>query len=222
MRTTPLLATAWAGAATAAVGLGFFAVGLLDADPVPASAATTLTTSSAAPSTSSTPSASSAPGTSPAAALTGQQVTDGGTVYGSCIAGALQLASAPAAGWEVDDSSTPTAVELKGGDRRIHVTATCGPDGPVFSVAEGGDDDGTDDRGGDDDRPAGTTAPSSTSASSSSAASPSADDHGGHGSDDTGSDDSSGRGSGGHGSDDSGSDDSGSDDHGSGGHGSDD
>ncbi|SDG34414.1 hypothetical protein [Klenkia brasiliensis] len=219
MRTTPLLATAWAGAATAAVGLGFFAVGLLDADPVPASAATALPTAAVTPSTSSPSTTSSSPQVTPPAALTGQYVTDGGTVYGSCVGGELQLGSAPAPGWEVDDSSTAGAVELKGGDRRIHVTATCGPGGPVFSVAEGGDDDGSDDRGGDDDRPAVTPAPSTrpapTTATTTAEVTP--DDHGGRGSDDSGSDDSSGRGSGGHGSDDSGSDDSGS-----GGHGSDD
>lgn len=211
MRTTPLLATAWAGAATVAVGLGFFAVGLLDADPVPASAATPVTTAAATPSTAG-PSTPGSAQTTAAAPLTGQEVTEGGTVYGSCIDGALQLGSAPAAGWEVDDSSTPTAVELKGGDRRIHVTATCGPTGPVFTVAQGGDDRTGDDRTGDDsgeddDRPAVTPAPASTASSTSATgtASPTADDHGGsggHGSDDSGSDDSSGRGSGGHGSDD--------------------
>ncbi|SCX56608.1 hypothetical protein SAMN03159343_3460 [Klenkia marina] len=206
MRTTPLLATAWAGAATVAVGLGFFAVGLLDADPVPASAATSVSPAAVTP--SSSPPASPAPGStapevSPAAPLTGQQVTAGGTVYGSCVDGVLQLGSAPAAGWEVDDSSGATAVELKAGDRRIHVTATCGPTGPVFTVAEGGDDSG----GGGDDRPAVTPAPSAPAASPSPSASPSptADDHGGsggHGSDDDGGDDSGGHGSDGHGSDD--------------------
>jgi len=200
MRTTPLLATAWAGAATAAVGLGFFAVGLLDADPVPASATAPVTVPAPEVTPSASPSADSAPQVSPAAPLTGQQATDGGTVYGACADGEMTLAGAPAAGWEVDDSSTASAIELKGGDRRIHVTATCGPTGPVFSVAEGGS-------GGDDDAPAVTPAPAPpavTPAPSAPAvtAAPSADDHGGHGSDDAGPDDSGGRGSGGHGSDD--------------------
>ena len=185
MRTTPLLATAWAGAATVAVGLGFFAVGLLDADPIPAAAASTVTGTPEVTPTAGAPSSTST-------TLTGQQVTDGGTVYGSCTDGVAQLGSAPAAGWTVDDSSTVTAVELESGDRRIHVTATCGPAGPVFVVSSDGDDDTPavtpapsvspaptpDDHGSDDDVP--EISPS-----------PTTDDHG-----------SGGHGSGGHGSDD--------------------
>jgi hypothetical protein len=182
------------------VGLGFFSVSLLDADPVAAASSTTSsTTSGAATTPAPTPTAGTA-GPSPVV-LTGQQETDGGTVYGSCTDGVLQFGSAPAAGWTVDDSSDVSSlVELKGGDRRIHVTATCGPTGPVFSVSVDGDDDS----------PAVTPAPAAPGTGTAPAVSPAPtagvtpDDHGsgGHGSDDSGSDDSGGHGSGGHGSDD--------------------
>ena len=197
MRTTPLLLTAWAGAATVAVGLGFFSVSLLDADPVsassstPSSSATTTAATTTPGSASTTPAASTAGGQQ----LTGQQVTEAGTVYGSCVDGLPQAASAPAAGWEVDDSSTSTDVEFKAGDRRIHVVVTCTPTGPAFAVVAGGDDDGV------------QTTPSPGSGSpATQTAGVTPDDHGsgGHGSDDTGPDDfgSGGHGSGGHGSDD--------------------
>jgi hypothetical protein len=96
------------------------------------------------------------------------------------------LASAPAAGWWVDDPSRADEVEFENGSAKIEVAVSCAGGTPSFFV-EGPRDDG----------------PSSAPAS----ATGSGDDSdgrrgGGHGSDDGPGDDSSGRGGGGHGSDD--------------------
>jgi hypothetical protein len=165
-----VLGAAWTASAAAAVGLGFLAVSLVgaSASPGPVASATTPTT---------TP-------TSGSVAPSGEMATAGGTVYASCDGAVAALASAPAPGWWVDDSSDPGQVEFRNGNQKVEIRAVCVDGGPRFSV-EGPRDDHSGGSG-----PATTPAPSP--------ASPSADDHGGHGGDD----DSSGRGSGGHGSDD--------------------
>jgi len=111
--------------------------------------------------------------------------TVGGTVFASCDGAGAALASAPAPGWWVDDSSDEGSVEFRNGTQKVEIRALCVDGGPQFTV-EGprGDDSG------------GGSAPGTSPASSS------ADDSGGHGTDDGPGDDSSGRDGGGHGSDD--------------------
>ena len=107
-----------------------------------------------------------------------EMATAGGTVYASCAGGTPDLASAPAAGWSVDDSSDPGKVEFRSGTQQVEVRVTCVAGAPQFAV-EGGT--------------AAATSPSAPSATQ--------DSGGGHGADDPAGDDSSGRGGGGHGSD---------------------
>jgi hypothetical protein len=168
-----VLGAAWTASAAAAVGLGFLAVSLVGASASPGPVASTST-----PVT--TP-------TSGGVAPSGETATVGGTVFASCEGAVATLASAPAPGWWVDDSSAQGEVEFRDGTQKVEVRAVCVDGGPQFTV-EG---PRADDSGG------GAT-PSTTP----SPASPSADDHGGHGGDDGPGDDSSGRGGGGHGSDD--------------------
>jgi hypothetical protein len=204
MTRTLLLGSAWTASAAAAVGLGFLAVSLVDASASsggqPAAAA--LTTS---PGASPVVSEVSAPAT-PAPA--GQQTTAGGTVYGSCDGDVPVVASAPAAGWWLDDSSDPATIEFKNATQHIDVRVTCVGGVAQFSVEGPRSEDSG--HGADD----ATTAPAATTYSS-------GDDSdgrvgGGHGSDDATTapaatsaasgaepgDDSSGRHGGGHGSDD--------------------
>jgi len=169
-----VLGAAWTVSTAAAVGLGFLAVSLVGASASPGPVAST-----------STPTATP---TSGGVAASGETATVGGTVFASCDAGVATLASAPAPGWWVDDSSDPGEVEFRDGAQKVEVRAVCVDGGPQFTV-EGPRADDRSGRG-----PGTTPAPSP--------ASPSADDHGGRGSDDGPGDDSSGRGGGGHGSDD--------------------
>jgi hypothetical protein len=207
MKRTLLLGSAWTASAAAAVGLGFLAISLVDASAsdggrvLPASATTTADGSSST--------ATSAP----AAAADGQQVTAGGTVYGSCNSGVPAVASAPAAGWWLDDSSDAGTVEFRNGTLKVEVRVTCvngvaqfSVEGPRADNSGGGGDDGV------------TSSPSSSSPSSSSPSATTGDDSdgrigGGHGADDVApqpaatptADDrggaSGGRNGGGHGSD---------------------
>jgi hypothetical protein len=205
MNRTLLLGTAWTASAGAAVGLGFLAVSLVDASASPA----VQPISSTAPEIGD---GSSLPSTSTFPALAGEKSTPGGTVYANCADDSSRptavLAGAPAAGWWVDDSSTPGEVEFKSATQSIEVTVTCVGGVPQFAVEGPRADDNN--RGGDDGG-AGTPAAPSTEV---------ADDHGGGGADDgpthdVGDDHGGGSGSGGSGSGGSGSGDSG-------GHGSDD
>jgi hypothetical protein len=232
MKRTLLLGSAWTASAAAAVGLGFLAVSLVDASA--SSGTATLTTSSGG-----TPTAVAPVTDSPAAetAPAGQQVTLGGTVYGSCENGVPVLASAPAAGWWLDDSNDVGEAEFENGTLKIEVKVNCVDGVPQFFV-EGPRNDSS--HGGEDrstSSPSVTTSPSSGDDSDGRVG-------GGHGSDDgvstpsaatTSSSSASASASSGDdsGSDDSGSDDSGSDDSGDdadddssgrsgGGHGSDD
>ena len=172
MKRPLLLLAGWLGAAAAAVGIGFLAVSLVDASASPPTQPASGTT--AAPTDQST---------APAASPSGEQVTAGGTVFASCVDGAVQLAGAPAAGWEVEQYADH--VEFRGGGQKVEVSALCSSGTPVFAVegprAESGDD--------------GTT-PAVTPSSSA----PVVEDSGGHGSDDPPGDDHGG--GGGHGSDD--------------------
>src|SRR4051794_35159197 len=172
MKRTLLLGSAWTASAAAAVGLGFLAISLVDA-----SASDSGQVSPAA----STTSAAGSPSTvTPAPVTAGQQVTDGGTVYGSCDGGLPVVASAPAAGWWLDDSSDPGEVEFQNGTLKVEVRVTCvdgvaqfSVEGPRADDSGGGRGDGT------------TSAPAAPTSSTSS----------------TG-DDSDGRVGGGHGADD--------------------
>jgi hypothetical protein len=202
MKRTIALGAAWTASAAAAVGLGFLAVSLVDASASPA-------TDNVAATTSATP--GSATPTAPApGATSGEYVTVGGTVFGSCIGGVPSLAGAPAPGWWVDDSNDPGEVEFKNGTQKLEVHTVCVGDVPQFS------DEGL--RSDDSGRGSGSGSPSSSSGSPSSTSGrddsgrddssgrgggdSGGNDDSGHGSDDSGGDDSSGRGGGGHGSDD--------------------
>jgi hypothetical protein len=208
MKRTLLFGSLWTASAAAAVGLGFLAVSLVDASASPGTVPTAATASALRVSDDS-----SAP-TSPAAAPTlsqpssGEQLTAGGTVYASCADRQPVLASAPAPGWWVDDSSRPGEVEFTSGSQSVEVHVGCATGDPSFSVEGPRADDG-----GSDDRPSATPAAGAS-------ARPTTDDSvgrvgGGHGADDGPAatpaagasaqptvDDSSGRHGGGHGSDD--------------------
>ena len=170
-----MLGAAWTASAAAAVGLGFLAVSLVGASASPGPVAT------------STPVPTTTP-TAGTVAPSGETATAGGTVFASCDGAVATLASAPAPGWWVDDSSAEGEVEFRNGTQKVEIRAVCVDGGPQFTV-EG---PRADDSGGGSS-PGTTTAPAP--------ASPSADDHGGHGADDAPGDDSSGNGGGGHGSD---------------------
>jgi hypothetical protein len=198
MKRTLTLGAVWTASAAAAVGLGFLAVSLVDAS---ASPGTFSTTTSAADSALPTPSAAAAttggaddtsgPLVPPPLASV-EQATAGGTVYAGCADGQPVLASAPGAGWWVDDSSSPDRVEFRTGTQSIEVRVTCATGSPQFSVAG----PRADQRGGSTGTPSAVSSP----------ARPTVDDStgrvgGGHGADDGAGDDSSGRSGGGHGSD---------------------
>jgi hypothetical protein len=190
MKRSLLLAAVWVVAAAAAVGVGFLAVSLVDASASPA-------TQPAADTTAATPTGT-AIGTAappPPVAPSGEQATAGGTVFASCVDGGVQLAAAPAAGWEVE--TYVDHVEFESATQKVEVYADCATGSPRFLV-EG---PRSDDNGRSDD-----SVSSSSSASSAPPAAPSVDDNGGdrggHGSDDPPGDDHGGDSGGGHGSDD--------------------
>ena len=151
MKRTLLLGSAWTASAAAAVGLGFLAISLVDASAsdsgqvLPAAATTSAADDSSAP---------AAP--APAA---GQQVTDGGTVYGSCDGGLPVVASAPAAGWWLDDSSDAGQVEFQNGTPKVEVRVTCVDGVAQFSVEGPRADDSGGGRDDDDSTPAAVRRP---------------------------------------------------------------
>jgi hypothetical protein len=216
MKRTLSLGAAWTASAAAAIGLGFLAVSLVDASASPGSQPAAVPDD--LPSISPTAAPTAAPGADDS--TTGrflEQLTAGGTVYAGCASGAPVLASAPAAGWWVDDSSSADEVEFQDGTRSIEVRVGCATGVPQFSV-EGPRAD--DQRGGDPsvtpaaptsaalptdaDHPAGDDSVGRVGGghgSDDAVPSTTADDSGGHGADDPAGDDSGGRG-GGHGSDD--------------------
>jgi hypothetical protein len=157
MKRTLLLGSAWTASAAAAVGLGFLAISFVDASASPGTA--TVAAATSAPDDSGAPSAASS--TAPATDSTvpvaaGQQVTEGGTVYGSCTGGDPVLASAPAAGWWLDDSSNAGTIEFRDGTQRIEVRITCVDGSARFSV-EGPRADDSHGGGGGTPGPAATT-----------------------------------------------------------------
>src|SRR3954466_9325828 len=182
MKRILLLGSAWTASAAAAVGLGFLAISLVDASASPGGqpvVAALTSGSDDSPSTSAVTATSGAEATSsPAPVPSGQQATEGGTVYGSCDGGVPVVASAPAAGWWLDDSSDPAKIEFQNGTQQIEVRVTCVDGVAQFSV-EG---PRTDDNGGHGSDDGTTSAPAATTSS-------------------TG-DDSDGRVGGGHGQDD--------------------
>jgi hypothetical protein len=224
MKRTLLLGSAWTASAAAAVGLGFLAISLVDASASPGGQ--TLAASVTTESSGGSPSSSS-PTDSPVATA-GQQVTEGGTVYGSCDGGVPVLASAPAAGWWLDDSSSVGQVEFQNDTLKIEVHVTCvggvaqfsveGPRGddshgndattsaPAATSHSSGDDSDGRVGGGHGSDDAATSAPAATTHSSGDDSGNGSGSGSGSGSgDDSGSgsaDDSSGRVGGGHGSDD--------------------
>jgi hypothetical protein len=198
MKRTLTLGAVWTASAAAAVGLGFLAVSLVDASASPGALSTTPSADDSALATPSaaTPSTGSADDTGgplvPPPLASVEQATAGGTVYAGCADGRPVLASAPAAGWWVDDSSSDDRVEFRAGAQSIEVLVVCATGSPQFSV-EG---PRSDQRGGSTGTPSAVSSP----------ARPTADDStgrvgGGHGADDGAGDDSSGRSGGGHGSD---------------------
>jgi hypothetical protein len=214
MKRTLMFGSLWTASAAAAVGLGFLAVSLVDASATPGTVPTAAT--AAAQRVTDDSSAQTSPAAAPTgpAAASGEQLTAGGTVYASCADGQPVLASAPAPGWWVDDSSRPGQVEFKDGGQSIEVHVGCATGAPRFSVEGPRADDGGRDSG------------SSAAPSAGGSARPTVDDStgrvgGGHGADDGPSaapsaggsarptvDDSSGRVGGGHGADDGAGDDS--------------
>jgi hypothetical protein len=185
MKRTLALGAAWIISAVAAVGLGFLAVSLVGASASPGTQRTVVSTSTPAPATP----------TSVAVSPSGERATVGGNVYASCVGGTPDLASAPAPGWWVDDSSTTGEVEFRNGTQKVEIHAVCVDGGPQFS------DEGprADDSGGGSSST--SPAPSSPAGSTSGGDDSSGRHGGGHGSDDPAGDDSSGRDDGGHGSD---------------------
>jgi hypothetical protein len=171
MQRTLVLAAAWTASAAAAVGLGFLAVSLVgaSASPGPQPGATATTSPGATP-------------TSGPVSPSSEMATVGGTVYASCVDGTPDLASAPAPGWWVDDSSDAGEVEFRDGSQKVEISTVCVDGGPRFSVEGPRPESGS---------PA-TTPPASPSSPDDS----SGRDGGGHGSDDGPGDDSSGRGGG--------------------------
>jgi hypothetical protein len=193
MKRTLLYGSAWAASAAAAVGLGFLAVSLVDASaatPLPAldSSVTTLSAGgpSPAPPTSSLPS----PATdSPAPVAAGQQVTAGGTVYGSCADGVPVLASAPAAGWSLDDSNDAGRVEFGNGAQKIEVRVSCVGGVAQFSVEgpraeDSGGGSGSGARSGNPVDHSSSTAPVPAAGTASSVDDSAGRTGGGHGADD--------------------------------------
>jgi hypothetical protein len=136
MKRTAAFAALWTASAASAVGLGFLAVSLVDADASPGTQPIAATESlTAAPPASGDPTAP-APEPQPqppaAAPASGEHATAGGTVFASCDGGILQVAAAPAAGWWLDDQDQPGEVEFESGTQQAEVHVACADGVPVF------------------------------------------------------------------------------------------
>ncbi|MCW2699159.1 MAG: hypothetical protein JWQ45_694 [Blastococcus sp.] len=196
LRRPLLLGVAWAVSASAAVGLGFLAVSLLDASASPGTPQAAAATSSGAgpAATAAAPTASSA---------TGEFTTPAGTVYATCGSGQPVLAGVPVAGWWIDDSAQPGKVEFEDGTHHLEVRVACVDGTPTFTSDGARVEDGatpeTSTRSSGPTRR--STEPVSTASATASEDS-SGRNGGGHGSDDPAGDDSSGRDGGGHGAED--------------------
>ena len=134
MTRTVALAALWTASAASAVGLGFLAVSLVDAEASPVTRPIAATESvSAAPATSDDADLpASAPQPPAAAPPSGEYATVGGTVFASCDGGVLQVAAAPATGWWVDDQDQHGEVEFESATQEIEVHVTCADGVPSF------------------------------------------------------------------------------------------
>jgi hypothetical protein len=104
----------------AAVALGSVAVSLADAAP---------RTRPAVPATAS---ASDGPATVPAPSATEEHATAGGTVFATCSSGVLEIGTAPASGWQLDDQDQHGEVEFESTTQRVEVHVACVGSVPVF------------------------------------------------------------------------------------------
>ena len=134
MTRTVALAALWTASAASAVGLGFLAVSLVDAEASPGTRPIAATESvSAAP---SAPDDAGLPTPAPqppaAAPPSGEYATVGGTVFASCDGGILQVAAAPATGWWVDDQDQHGEVEFESATEKIEVHVACADGAPSF------------------------------------------------------------------------------------------
>ncbi|MGY1681436.1 hypothetical protein [Geodermatophilus sp. SYSU D01176] len=134
MKRTVALAALWTAAATSAVGVGFLAVSLVDAEaspvtrPIAATESVSTAPSSADDATLPTP-APQSPAPAPAS---GEYATVGGTVFASCDGGILQVAAAPATGWWLDDQDQHGEVEFESATRKVEVHVACADGVPSF------------------------------------------------------------------------------------------
>src|SRR3712207_985271 len=180
MTRTVALAALWTASAASAVGLGFLAVSLVDAEASPGTRpVAAIESGTAAPSTSDDTLPAPAPQSGAAAPASGEYATVGGTVFASCDGGILQVAAAPATGWWLDDQDQHGEVEFESATQKVEVHVACTDGVPTFR------DEGL---RADENRP---------EDSSSSSPTPGADDStgrvgGGHGSDDPPGDDHGG------------------------------
>jgi hypothetical protein len=132
MTRTVALAALWTASAASAVGLGFLAVSLVDAEASPGTRPIAAPESvSAAPSTSDD---AGAPTPQPPAAAppSGEYATVGGTVFASCDGGILQVAAAPATGWWVDDQDQHGEVEFESATEKMELHVACADGVPSF------------------------------------------------------------------------------------------
>ncbi|TFV55526.1 hypothetical protein E4P41_16995 [Geodermatophilus sp. DF01-2] len=177
MKRTVAFAALWTASAASAVGLGFLAVSLVDAEVSPGTQPIAATESVTAPPPA--PDDVTPPAPSPqlpvAGPASGEYATVGGTIHASCDGGRLQVASAPAVGWWLDDQDQHGEVEFESATQEVEVHVVCVGGTPSFfdervrtdenepedsswssspaSSSSGSDDsdDRVDDSGGDDD-----------------------------------------------------------------------
>ena len=155
------LAAVWALFATASVGVGFAAAGLVGdpfgdpagvaAGPPPAAGTGSATSASPRPTGSSLggPGPSGTGGASEPEPTVRSVTTRGGFVAGSCRAGLVTVSASPAIGWQLEDVDSGQVVDARvrfeatGGDGRVEVHSWCSGDTARFSVDDGtGGDDG--------------------------------------------------------------------------------
>lgn len=127
----------WTASAAAAVGLGFLAVSLVDTDTSPVTRPIAATESvAAAPSASSSSGSGSddvaAPTPTSRPSASGEYASVGGTVFASCDGGLLQVGTAPADGWWVDDQDQHGEVQFESPTREVEVHVACGDGVPAF------------------------------------------------------------------------------------------
>ena len=133
MTRTVALAALWTASAASAVGLGFLAVSLVDAEASPVTRPIAATESvSASPAGSHDAGLPTPAPQPPAAPPSGEYATVGGTVFASCDGGILQVAAAPATGWWVDDQDQHGEVEFESATREIEVHVACADGVPSF------------------------------------------------------------------------------------------